>query len=106
MDDLYAFWLIVRNDIHHIHPVSFFAVAGVFGLLARGVMTMLAAAPAGSAAYVLVNAVLPTMTDGKPFALPHMTHAFWHFFMSLSLAMVFAVGTVYGLKTIRSHIRG
>lgn len=106
MDDLYAFWLIIRGGVLHIHPLPFAAVALAFGLVTRSAPLVIPAALAGSAVYVLVNALVPTMTEGAPFLLPRFHHAFWYFFMSLSIAMAVAVGFLYGLKTALMHARG
>jgi hypothetical protein len=105
MDDLYAFWLIIRGGITHIHPIPFVIIALLCGLVTRGAPAVVLMALFGTAIYVLTNAVLPTMTAGQGFAMPHLNHAFWYSFMSVAIAMVVVIGFIYGLKTAVSNIR-
>ncbi len=99
MDDLYAFWLIIRNGIYHIHPVPFAIVAVLAGVALPRIAFVVVAAVGASIVYVLVNAILPTLT-GADFVMPHMNHAFWYLFMSDAVAFTVVVGLVYLLKSL------
>jgi len=44
MDDLYAFWLIIRNGIYHIHPVPFAIIAVLVGSVMPSIAPVVLAA--------------------------------------------------------------
>ena len=105
MDDLYAFWLIIRNGIYHIHPVQFAIIAVLCGVVLPRIAFIVFAAIGASVVYVAVNPILPTLS-GAEFVKPHMNHAFWYFFMSDTIAFLAALAIVYALKSILTGVRG
>ena len=104
MDDLYAFWLIIRNGIYHIHPIQFAIVAVLAGIALPRIVFVVPAAIGASIVYVLVNTILPTLA-GSDFVRPHLNHAFWYFFMSDAIAFTVAIGVVYLLKSLVMGLR-
>jgi hypothetical protein len=104
MDDLYAFWLIIRNGILHIHPIQFAIIAILAGVVLPRIALVVFAALGASVVYVLVSAILPTLT-GADFVKPHLNHAFWYFFMSDAIAFAVAIGVVYLLKSQVMNLR-
>lgn len=104
MDDLYAFWLIIRNGIYHIHPVQFAVVAVLAGMMLPRIAFVVLAALGASVVYVTVNAILPTLS-GADFVRPHMNHAFWYFVMSDAIAFTVAIAVVYLLKSLFTGLR-
>jgi hypothetical protein len=106
MDDLYAFWLIIRSGIYHIHPIPFAVIAIALGLMSRSIVSAFFGSILASALYVAFEAAIPTVTDGKAFAMPHFNHAFWYFFMSLSIAFVAVMVAIYVLKSMVVAMRG
>jgi hypothetical protein len=104
MDDLYAFWLIIRNGIYHIHWIPFGIVAAVAGIALPRFAFVVPAAIGAAILYVLVNAILPTL-GGAEFVRPHLNHAFWYFFMSDAIAFTVAIGVVYLLKSLVRGLR-
>jgi hypothetical protein len=59
-----------------------------------------------SAVYVTFEAIVPTMTDGKDFAMPHFNHAFWYNFMALSIAFAVVMIIIHALKSAVAAMRG
>lgn len=106
MGDLSAFWLIIRPGITHIHPIPFVVIALALGLLSRSYVLAFFGALLASAAYVIFELIVPTMTDGKAFAMPHFNHAFWYNFMALSIAFVVVMVVIHTLKTTVMAMRG
>ncbi|HTT99861.1 MAG TPA: hypothetical protein VMF58_17560 [Rhizomicrobium sp.] len=104
MDDLYAFWLIIRNGIYHIQPIQFAVIAVLAGIVLPRIVFIVPAAIGASLVYVLVNAILPTL-GGAEFVRPHLNHAFWYFFMSGAIAFTVAIGVVYLLKSLVTGLR-
>jgi len=104
MDDLYAFWLIIRNGIYHIHPIPFAVVGVLAGIALPRIGFVVLAAIGASIVYVLVNAILPTL-GGAEFVRPHLNHAFWYFFMSDAITFTVAIGVVYLLKSLVTGLR-
>ena len=104
MDDLHAFWLIIRNGVYHIHPVPFAIIAVLAGAVMPSIALVVFAAIGATIVYVAVNAILPTLT-GADFVRPHLNHAFWYFFMSDAIAFTVAVGVVYLLKSLFTGLR-
>ncbi len=104
MDDLYAFWLIIRNGIYHIYPIQFAIIAVLAGIALPRIVFVVPAAMGASVVYVLVNAILPTLA-GADFVKPHLNHVFWYFFMSDAIAFTVAVGVVYLLKSLFIGLR-
>lgn len=106
MDELHAFWLIIRDGIYHIHPVPFAVIALALGLLSRSVVSAFFGAILASAIYIAFEAFIPTVTDGKTFAMPHFNHAFWYAAMALMIAFVAAMVAIYVLKSMFASMRG
>jgi len=106
MDELHAFWLIIRPGLYHIHPVPFLVIALALGLLARSYVTAFFGAILGSAIYVAFEAFIPTVTDGKPFAVPHFNHAFWYNVMAFTIAFLVAMIPIHALKSTVVAMRG
>jgi hypothetical protein len=104
MDDLYAFWLIIRNGILHIHPIQFAIIAVLCGVVLPRIAFVVFAAIGASVVYVAVNAILPTLS-GADFVKPHLNHAFWYFFMSDTIAFAGAIAVVYLLKSLVTSVR-
>jgi hypothetical protein len=104
MDDLYAFWLIIRNGIYHIHPIQFAIVAVLAGIALPRIGFIVPAGIGASVIYVLVNLILPTL-GGAAFVRTHLNHAFWYFFMSDAIAFTVAIGVVYLLKSLLTGLR-
>lgn len=104
MDDLYAFWLIIRNGIYHIHPVPFAIIAVLVGAVMPSIALVVFAAIGASIVYLAVNAILPTLT-GADFVMPHMNHAFWYFFMSDAIAFTVAIAVVYLFKSLVTGLK-
>ena len=103
MDEIYAFWLIIRNGIYHIHLIPFAVVAVLFGAALPRIAFIVPAALVASIVYVLVNAILPALT-GADVVAPHLTHAFWYFFMSDTIAFTVAIAIVFLLKSQVMHL--
>jgi hypothetical protein len=104
MDDLYAFWLIIRNGIYHIQPIQFAIIAVLAGIVLPRIVFVVPAAIGAAIVYVLVNLILPTVS-GADFVRPHLNHAFWYFFMSDTIAFAGAIGVVYLLKSLFTGVR-
>jgi len=106
MDDLHAFWLIIRPGIYHIHPIPFVVIALALGFLARSYVQASFGALLAAAIYVIVQLIVPTVTDGKAFVMPHVNHAFWYSFMALSIAFVVVSVAIHALKSTVITMRG
>ena len=106
MDDLHAFWLIIRPGITHIHPIPFVLIAIALGLLARSYVQAFFGAILATAIYMIVQLIVPTVMDGKAFATPHFNHAFWYNFMAISVAFVVVLVVIHALKTTVIAMRG
>jgi hypothetical protein len=74
--------------------------------LSRSYVSAFFGAILASAVYVAFEAVVPTMTDGKDFAMPHFNHAFWFNFMSLSIAFVVVMVAIHAVKSTVTAMRG
>jgi hypothetical protein len=98
MGDLYAFWLIIRDGVYHIHLVPFVVVAFFAGFVVRSAPTVVIAALLGSVVYMLAVTLQPVLIDGQAFKRPHFNHAFWYFLMSLSIAMTAAIAVLYAVR--------
>lgn len=106
MDDLYTFWLIIRPGIYHIHPIPFVVIALALGLLMRSYVLAFFGAILATAIYVTVQLIIPTMMDGKAFAMPHFNHAFWYNFMAISIAFVVVMVVIHAVKSMVMAMRG
>ncbi len=106
MDDLYAFWLIIRDGVFHIRLVPFVVIAVFAGFVVRGASTVAIAALLGSAVYILATILQPVLIDGQAFKRPHLNHAFWYFFMSLWILMTAAIASVYAARRAFSSMFG
>jgi hypothetical protein len=106
MDDLQAFWLIIRPGVTHIHPIPFAVIAIALGLLSRGYVSAFLGAIMAAAIYVTFELIVPTVTDGKDFALPHFHHVFWYNFMALSIAFAVVMVVVHAVKSTVAAMRG
>jgi hypothetical protein len=106
MDDFHAFWLIIRSGIYHIHPIPFAVIAIGLGWMTRSYVSAFFGSILASAVYVAFEAFIPTVTDGKPFAMPHFNHAFWYNFMSLSIAFLVVMIAIHAVKSTVMAMRG
>lgn len=106
MGDLEAFWHIIRSGVVHIHPIPFVVIALALGLLVRSYVTAFFGALLASAIYVTFELIVPTVTDGKAFAMPHFNHPFWYNVMTLSIAFAVVMVAIHALKSTVMAMRG
>lgn len=106
MDELHAFWLIIRDGVYHIHLVPFVVIAFFAGFLVRSAPLVVVAALIGSVIYTLAVLFQPVLLDGQAFKRPHLNHTFWYLFMSLSIAMTAAIAAVYAARKAFSSMFG
>lgn len=106
MDVIDAWWAIIQDGVRHINPIQGLIIGVIFGLMANSLVSVVFGSLAASAAYVAVNALWPVLFDHKPFAMPVMNSAFWHFFLALYFAFLVITGLFFIVKSIIAGVRG
>ena len=81
-------------------------IAVALGLLSRSYVLAFFGALLASAIYVTFEAIVPTVTGGKPFMMPHLHHAFWYNFMALAIAFAVVMVAIHALKSTVAAMRG
>jgi hypothetical protein len=99
-------WAIVRDGLNHINPIQGLVIGLLMGFAASNIVGIVFGAFAGSAIYILVDALKPVVFDHKSFHMPVFDTAFWHFFFALYFAFFVLIALIAVVRNLIDSMRG